>query len=742
MNSRKKGISLTFVLIIFLIIISVGTALLSLTLTVYKNQTVKNKKAKNLYSAESGLDTAYNILSKTIEIAIETSNKAVEETIKQEDRKFEKNKLIEEQDLIFRKNFIEIIKRNLKVCIDEKKGYIEKISGFEKSELEIDNSLKYILYYNYLGNYKLVDDINLKNSEITTEFINENIEDEDNIIPIKITSEFYSYNNDSKKEKRIVSVQYDIVIPKYNAVKTTKKIQIINTPVLEKSIAVDGNTYLTGNININGDIYSKGTENNSINDTNESIEDLKKYNEGIIIESGSKVNISGEIVTNRTVNLKGNTDLNVDGNLYAANMYLGSNNIKLKTMEVNDKESSNKKLNLYLNNDLDIRGKNTILNIDSFYGLNDINGMIENQEEFSKYVKSSSIIINVMKSKLDSSIEKLVELTIKNEAYILGTAYINTENKYQTGESVAIKGNYIAYTESLEGQTINDQKYDKVQFVYDKPLQLVSSFNGINELNVFDKAKYFEDYYTKNKEKLNNSVVVNLPAETYSVGAYINNGEVKGTTSNILDKISGDIKNKQEEFSNKVYGFGIETPNFYRPEKINCVSTILNLENLKPLEDDETMGEYLYDVIFNGDKNKNIIIIGEGISNSTIERLKNDSNNIVYTLNSRSEKNKFKGLVLTSGNVTIYGNVYFEGSIVAGGDLICDNGNKTFNYNDTVVKEVVAYYYDKLYNEKEEESVIKSIGDKKTENIEIVYTGLKQHNVKDYIKREVWNIEK
>lgn len=775
MIKKKKGASLIFVLIMFLTIISVGVAVVSLTLAGYKNQVVKNKRAKNLYASESGLDLSYNIMAKTIEIAIEASNKAVEATLYSDNGKLAKekenllraingesvtflfpdgnggsrileykdnqintikDKLSIEEENIFQKNFTIFMQRHLSNSIKEVK-YISETNKI-KAVLESETTNPDTLYYEYSGEFKKIEADNPSNISIEIGTLYK--DNKDSIIPIKLTSEFYTSINSEgnssseKKQQRIVSVNYDIVVPRYNSTKTTKKVQIVKQPVLERSFAVDGNTYLKGNITINGDIYSKGQE---LSSTIASSEIRKKYDNGIIIEEGSNVNINGEIVTTKSFSLRDRATLNVDGDLYASNLYLGkdsntSNNVSGYNIKINTDTS--KKLNLYLSNDLTIHANNSKVNIENFYGLNDINST-ENEDE-SKYMKSSSIIINSLNS---------VELNVEKEAYILGTAYINTENKYQTGESVAVKGNYIAYTESLEGEEIDGTIYNDVQFVYDKPLQLVSSINGEASLNVFDKAKYFKDYYSKNKSSLQNSVVVNLKGETYSVGAYVNGGEVKSTSKNILDKIVNEVSEKQSEYAKKVYGFGIVSSEFYKPSIVKSVSTELRLNKLKALKEDETMDSYDYDVIFNGDTDKNVIVVGGGVSNSEIQRLEGNSKNIVYKLTSINNKASFKGLILTAGDVTLYGNIDFTGSIISGGDLICnkDSETKTLTYDEEVVKEVVAYYYDKLYDENNpSNSVIVTPEDEYKETIELEYSNSKQHNIKDYIKKEQWNIEK
>ena len=98
-----------------------------------------------------------------------------------------------------------------------------------------------------------------------------------------------------------------------------------------------------------------------------------------------------------------------------------------------------------------------------------------------------------------------VSLKINTLAYICGTAYINNDEneKYQTGESVAFKGNYIAYSDTLGKE---DVKLD-----YYKPLQLISKKNGSN-VSVIEKAKHFKEYWES--KAFDNVVNVELPTET------------------------------------------------------------------------------------------------------------------------------------------------------------------------------------------------------------------------------------
>ncbi|BCZ45244.1 hypothetical protein psyc5s11_13110 [Clostridium gelidum] len=69
MVRKKRGSSLVTVVIISGILITVGTAMLSMTIGDYKMRTTESTRIENLYSSESGLDVAYDVLIKTFDAA-------------------------------------------------------------------------------------------------------------------------------------------------------------------------------------------------------------------------------------------------------------------------------------------------------------------------------------------------------------------------------------------------------------------------------------------------------------------------------------------------------------------------------------------------------------------------------------------------------------------------------------------------------------------------------------------------
>ena len=70
MRNKKSGATLIFVIVIFMFLTIVSTGILSMILGNYKARVAESKRVENLYSSESGLDTAYNICGKTVSSAI------------------------------------------------------------------------------------------------------------------------------------------------------------------------------------------------------------------------------------------------------------------------------------------------------------------------------------------------------------------------------------------------------------------------------------------------------------------------------------------------------------------------------------------------------------------------------------------------------------------------------------------------------------------------------------------------
>lgn len=69
MKRKKKGSSLIYVIIIFMFVSVVSTAMISMISANYRARVVENNRVENLYGSDSGIDVAYNIMSKTFDAA-------------------------------------------------------------------------------------------------------------------------------------------------------------------------------------------------------------------------------------------------------------------------------------------------------------------------------------------------------------------------------------------------------------------------------------------------------------------------------------------------------------------------------------------------------------------------------------------------------------------------------------------------------------------------------------------------
>ena len=66
---KKKGSSLIFVVIIFMFVTIVSSSMLSMVSSNYKARVSESNRIKNLYGADSGINTAYVIITKTFDAA-------------------------------------------------------------------------------------------------------------------------------------------------------------------------------------------------------------------------------------------------------------------------------------------------------------------------------------------------------------------------------------------------------------------------------------------------------------------------------------------------------------------------------------------------------------------------------------------------------------------------------------------------------------------------------------------------
>lgn len=700
LKRKKKGSALIIVVISMSLIFLVGTTILSVTASDYKMRKNESERIKNLYEADSGLNIVENIIIKSVQQSISYADKEVKKefvNLKESERNNDK---INES---FKKNFYDYLDKE------------ETYNNNGKSE-----KLKILQYL--ILNKKYIDKINedgfiiYKDSEMGKEY-NITIPEggykaSQEGITIEVQSTFETKTGELKN-KRTVSTTYTIKSPDYKAEISNVAIY----PVFDnKALTVDGDLNInSGETNITGDIWVKG--NDPSKDSEQYIFD--KYNGGIYVKN-STLNIKGDVLSANTIQVSNNSNVNVEGNIYAKNIYSGK---KLEET-VSNKNNLTVSKNVLVNNDLAMNSTESIIDIKgNFYGINE---KTTEGSTVEKALTSSSIIVN--------DISKTSKIIVNGDSYIMGVAYLNATsggNKYQTGESVAVKGNYLAYT---------DVEIDNgVTLKYYNPLQLLESINGKSSLEM--KAKYFTDYYdSSNKEYSLKDGGVDLKGYVYSVGASIKKdsdgtSKVQGANiiynENIINneniiKIENTIKIEKENFMIDVLAMGDRTgindlnSLYLKQEVARTVSNQINFNKIENIGNE----------IIEGDEGI-VILIGDGseleIKNQILE-IKN---------NTREEKNISidKGLIITNGNINIKEGFTFTGNIITTGKVTLE-GNNNIVYDSKLIRSILAE------NEKVLSEVFKTeLSNQKSEEIKIS-TSTDIYGVDTFLDKSSWKIVK
>lgn len=797
MKKNKDGSALIGTVIMFMFITTVSVAFLSMVTTNYYARAGESKRVENLYKSESGLDTTYNVIAKTITAAnvygkekVEKLKKAVEDKDDEIDNdtpydklneldnddqkalyalyadidywkyyqgeendtqetidKEKKDKIAEDNELIykltnkvFKNGFKEFISNHLQTSINDS-SYIE----FKKEgnlltqvtqQLDIDDSKVYIGTYpgkdpdddtkaaiNEAINNMLKpvpaqpedkNKIDIDNKELQVENgydadgeiqyneypLNFSLYNEENY-NLTITSEFKTDSSNENTVKlgenlKVIEANYSIRVPNYDEVALKESVvnvdntvnQMISSLAIGKDFEVNG----VNQLNVNGNIFVQGNEfDDSIMDVDNRIPN--KYSVGIKLNNKatstqSIINFNDDVYSRGTFNIKENVNVSVNGELYAQNIYAGDGN----SSSNNSKLTVNK--DTVVDNDLVLKATNTTINLNKYYGINENNIEVEDTDMATKVRNSSSIIINDYTK--DSQNEYGIK--INDNAYIMGVAHINTENGYQTGESVAVKGNYKAYSVPDSSGT--------EKFEYYNPLQLLEVSDDIPD-KVDTKADHFFNYWNNldNKPLIDCGGVYLNPNNTYSIGAIVYNNRNKISNANYNSTIINDeINPKRRNYAKNVYK--ISKNNEYSEEQLYAFYTQQNLETVQNLltkfnQKDESGKAINWDYKLVTKKNdgenfamfcksdtKKIVIKGEKFieKDSDGNKIIDENNDIVISAETIKDVN---AVIVTNGDVIINGDVNFRGNIISGGNLKM-YGNSTVNlsYDEYITQEI------------------------------------------------------
>ena len=567
---------------------------------------------------------------------------------------------------------------------------------------------------------------------------------------ITVTSTFYTQTvNTTRTNERQIKSNFKISVPNY------KDIYFENANVHEYLATKDRALTIYGDMNVNntngstgltvdGEIFVNGRDDHSA--TNRA---YGKYFGGITLNN-SKVSFNNNVITRGTFNIQDTTNATFEENLYARNVFVGKTDSNQLANGPSTLDVS--KGSVITDNDLALNANSTTITIKDFYGINSNNINTVNNEK-----SSSSIIVNGnSESKID----------IKNSAYIMGIAHIDTAPDYKTAESGAIKGNYIAYSVSLN---------EAEKIIPYPPLQLLEPEEGkpdpldpldLNPTAEKVKENHFIKYWSQDGKNPNAGGIIwphnedgtiignNIWSSGIIVHETSESTVINGKTQNKCEVIPSHyyadlelpngtnnvIYKKKAEFASKVYKFNqfATKEDDYDKTILTDFSSLINTGNI-PSDYDVTAqtGKEEY-AIFNGDVTKEIQIKKTTNTNDTISSSGNTI--VIYVGDKGSAGHTLNAVIATAGNISIEDDdITINGCIIAEGDLNINNKNNiTIKYDSGVIERVQVQNGD-TFKAVFGESLVDD-----TNNIHVSPPGVNdaKYDLKNFLENKLWKILK
>ena len=785
---RKKGSSLILVVFITAVVFTVATTMVAVVTNDYKTRVNESKKLQNLYQSDAQLDVVYNVIAKNADVAAMyaynvakyqynnnnvTSSSALEREFKNAFVNFLMNGYNGEPILKQAINNRRLIKFDSANTTCE--GY-QDISNYKIDESDPQTDL----------NVNTGKDKDLQKNELNIVLTPSTNNDS---IVAEVTSTFYSNNevsdtdptevNGKLNNKKKITTKYTIEAPKYSndVISTSVSNRETNQYAVEKAITADGNLNVQegASLKVLGNYYDKdgkflntGDADIWIKGNDKSTRDKynvenDKYAYGVVLGNG-KLDVTGNVYTNGSLTLSNNSNANISKNLYAHNAYLGP--IKFNDSYKEAGENELKASNIYTNNDLVMNSCNSSIEAENYVGMGDFK---ETNDKIDAAKNSSSIIVNSNKNSDGSNTAYGSKIKL-NTATVAGLAYMNTDGNsyYTTGESIAVKGNYIAYSDSLatDGKSAiyNFEQYD--------PWTLLEGTPG-------EKATHFEKYFKDGSKNIEDGGIE--IGKLSSTGAGVNN---KGLVSHASAEEQANIVKTQNEsktaYGIKVYGMGNES---YLKENVNedldkaglaCYKDIskmatvggqnamVNFGKLKDVLGSDEMNQ-LYSNIKLGTIYNNYngyALLNANGDDMTIERT---NSGVTITLGSRelvinegdmptdpkTGERTLNAVIITNGNITLKGSkpLNINGTVISSKDVNVEAGTDVTVKHDTVViSKTVAQnsqFFQDLLNGKPIDS---------TTRIEPVQVGVSYkgannnaaagwYDATKYLKKGLWKLE-
>ncbi len=636
--NNNKGSTMILLVMSVAVISLLGMSILGVTMMNYKIKKANTDLKFAFYMSESGLDRAYAAAYALILDSVKEANIEAQAKIGEFDNEMRMKIILRDDPAEMEKYFEDYEKGNFNFRQSLIKAEAKKaFEGTYVTEIkdELANKLR-SSGYGGSGDDEVLEIILPSNIDT---YINSSTFDLDNPLSIPISSEY-----ENKKDKTIKKTNVDIIIgvPDYNKSYTITTAKMKESPYWTKAMTAE-NLYIENkNIEFNGEVF---------------------------VNNNLEISNNSEVEFNKDLAVKNNIEIQNDGilktkNLYTNGIYLEGK--RAKFIATKEADSSVAYSGVIVKDDLQLEAEGQEATINGPYY-----GFATSAEK--RDTKNSAIIIN----------NKDVNLKITGDLFLLGTSYIKEiKTPYATGESLSVKGNYIAYTLPLESNDVvgieggENLVESNIIFDYDSytPLpKLIEKFADNTTIPVYDKAKYIKAFSKNNSASLylGNSNKIELTGVRKALhGSAVNNGSI--ITSDIpLDEMLGMRDEIEESYNAKIDKLGFTSApvsEFTVTEIFNKIKNLTSEERANLPNKIDAKGELIY---INYVETTDKYVFPAGVKS---------------------------GLVITNEDIEISGDVDFTGVIICGGDVTIKNGTggKTFKYSKGVITTLIAE--NKLYD--------------------------------------------
>jgi len=666
----KKGSALLLVMMIVAVLSILGVSIMGLALANYKMQVVDSKEKNTFYIAEAGLDETYGVIRKVIYQAIKTSKEEAKRIV----------------DLAIQDEFYDAANRSDFGAED----YYLTTSAGGYNELNIETSLNTEFETNYK---KYINDNLRKELGLDSDVHNWEYD-----IPDFPDSEFHKYSDSRNFTFKAISMHneggiqkqvetlFNIDVPDYDAEYTATISTAEENVLWLRPITVEGKIYTSsGKVEISGDVFAY----NGMSIAGNVAIDGSIYSNGDIENTAT----SSKFLLGQQLNG------NINRNLYCSSL---KSNGESSTIEVYG--------NVFTKDDLELNGKKSKIVIDgSYYGFSNGNG---NSDSSSCILINTTDIGESQGSSLSIAGNNRYALEdLDSGILVAGTAYVNADgDKYQTGESISIKGNYRVYSKPLSGLGvvggIDYSKYNYSNIILDTfgtlQFPIMFKLDGINNnvpMYPDHKSTYFlkasgGPIFNDGKRGINISPSKIL----YSMGAWFgldesniqmgNHGEKSDDifSDEIQPKVTKDFKYYTDKLGDPKITNHRDKDDLYLDTRLYIKNGINEGRyNFTKNEDSYDSNSHELTYISNDDS-KPLYIIGDG-GVAPSDQVANK----VIDASSLSTSEAIDGIVITRGDIYISGRANYTGILVTERDIhFVDNGDKKIKYSKQNILERIA----------------------------------------------------